>query len=83
MKNNHYFSFDVGLKLIVEGKSTSEWVEPAGKSNRTFRGEERYINYTSYLTGDKDLELLEIPVGFHTYTKPPLLRGGRSCSHKI
>lgn len=59
--------FDVGLKLLVEGKSTSEWVEPAGKSNRTFRGEERYINYTTYLIGDKDGDLLEVPVGFHTY----------------
>lgn len=57
----------LGLRLLIEGKCISEWVEPAGKSNRTFRGEERYINFLTYLVGDKEKELLEIPVGVHSY----------------
>lgn len=57
----------VGLRLLVEGKAVSEWTEPAGKSNRTFRGEERYINYSTYLFGDKDGEQLEIQVGSYAY----------------
>lgn len=57
----------VGLRLLVEGKAISEWVEPAGKTNRTFRGEDRYVNYTTYLFGDKDGELLEIQAGSYAY----------------
>lgn len=53
--------------MLVEGKAVAEWIEPAGKSNRTFRGEERYINYSTYLFGDKDGETLEIPAGSYAY----------------
>lgn len=66
-KNSKNTFHHVGLRLLIEGKGVSEWIEPAGKSNRTFRGEERFINYSTYLFGDKDGETLEIPSGSYVY----------------
>lgn len=62
-----FFSPRLGLKLAVVGKAETEWIEPAGKSNRTFRGEERYINYSTFLSGDPDGDLIEIPIGNYSY----------------
>lgn len=51
----------------MEGKSAVEWTESAGKSSRTFRGEEKHFYIVTYLFGQKDDEPMEVPVGIHTY----------------
>ncbi|KAG5679990.1 hypothetical protein PVAND_009524 [Polypedilum vanderplanki] len=56
-----------GLRLLIEGKSTCEWSESAGKSTRKFRGEEIHLQIIKYLFGDKDDDPMEIPAGIHCY----------------
>jgi hypothetical protein len=54
--------------LIVEGTGSVEWTEAGTKTVRRFTGEERYVNYETYLFGEKDnSDSLEVPVGIHTY----------------
>jgi Arrestin (or S-antigen), N-terminal domain/Arrestin (or S-antigen), C-terminal domain len=52
--------------LLIEGKSVAEWTESIGKSSRLYSGEEKHINYLTYLVGDKDGDV-ELPVGIYTY----------------
>jgi hypothetical protein len=65
----YFFSLPtfLGLRLLVEGKSSCEWSESAGKSTRKFRGEEIHLQIERYLFGDKDDEPMELPTGIHSY----------------
>lgn len=67
----------LGLRLVVEGVGKCHFSEESGsgksRTTRVYEGEEKYLNYVTYLMGSKDCEATEIDTGVHSFNfKCPL-----------